>query len=159
MPTENRVTFKLSDELITDAKNAIITLKRILAPHFVSLSDEERQELPKMSDKSLAFVTKCLHYAKTNPEFAPNYLDIPALEEDVVNADLLIQFLNLLTAITKGLDDTAMLAGSEAYTASLSYYNTVKQGAKQNVPNAKIIYEDLKTRFPRKPGKKEEPEN
>jgi len=40
-----------------------------------------------------------------------------------------------------------MLAGSEAYVAALSFYNSVKQAAKLNVPEAKTIYEDLKKRF------------
>ena len=40
-----------------------------------------------------------------------------------------------------------MMAGSEAYIASLSYYNSVKMAAKLNVPGAKPIYDDLKKRF------------
>jgi hypothetical protein len=40
-----------------------------------------------------------------------------------------------------------MLAGSEAYVAALSYYNTVKLASQMDIPNSKTIYEDLKTRF------------
>jgi len=45
------------------------------------------------------------------------------------------------------LPDTEMLSGSEAYVAALTYYNSVKQAAKMNVPSAKAIYEDLRKRF------------
>jgi hypothetical protein len=41
------------------------------------------------------------------------------------------------------------LAGSEAYVTALAYYNSVKLGAKLDVPNAKAVYSDLKIRFDR----------
>jgi hypothetical protein len=41
------------------------------------------------------------------------------------------------------------LSGSEAYVASLAFYNSVKQAARINVPGAKAIAEDLKLRFAR----------
>lgn len=43
-----------------------------------------------------------------------------------------------------------MLAGSEAYAAALSYYNSVKMASKLNVNGAKAIYEDLRKRFEHK---------
>jgi hypothetical protein len=46
------------------------------------------------------------------------------------------------------------MSGSEAYTAALAYYNSVKQAAKMNVPNAKSIYKDLKQRFEKRIEKK-----
>ena len=45
------------------------------------------------------------------------------------------------------IEDTVILAGSEAYVAALSYYNAVKQAVKMNVAGAKVIYDDLRTRF------------
>jgi len=41
-----------------------------------------------------------------------------------------------------------MQAGSEAYTASLIFYNAVKGAAKAGVPGMKTIYDDLQSRFP-----------
>jgi hypothetical protein len=82
------------------------------------------------------------------------------LNKDVNAVNTLSSILKQLEQVTESIDDTMMLAGSEAYIASLSYYNSVKQGTKMNVPNAKIIYEDLKTRFPQKSAKTEpEPVN
>lgn len=46
------------------------------------------------------------------------------------------------------LDDTMMLAGSEAYVAALAFYNAVKGVGRANVPGAALIYEDLRGRFP-----------
>jgi hypothetical protein len=41
-----------------------------------------------------------------------------------------------------------MLAGSEAYQAALVFYKSVKMAAAHDVPGAKAVYEELKTRFP-----------
>jgi hypothetical protein len=41
-----------------------------------------------------------------------------------------------------------MTAGSEAYQAALVFYKSVKKAAAQDVPGAKTVYEELKTRFP-----------
>jgi hypothetical protein len=49
------------------------------------------------------------------------------------------------------LSDTAMVAGSETYEASLAFYNNVKAAAAQDIPGAKAIHEDLKKRYPRIP--------
>jgi hypothetical protein len=50
------------------------------------------------------------------------------------------------------VDDTEMTAGSEAYQAALVFYKSVKLAASQDIPGAKAVYEELKTRFPR-PGR------
>ncbi|GHU43561.1 hypothetical protein FACS1894190_14190 [Spirochaetia bacterium] len=51
-----------------------------------------------------------------------------------------------------------MAAGSKAYQAALVFYSSVKVAAAQDVPGAKAVYDELKTRFPsgkRKPIKSE----
>ena len=61
----------------------------------------------------------------------------------------LTPLFRLVMRLHDGLDDTTMEAGAESYANSLSYYNSVKQAAKMNVPGAKAIYDDLKKRFER----------
>jgi len=36
------------------------------------------------------------------------------------------------------------MADGESYINALSYYNSIKQAAKMDIPGAKSIYEDLK---------------
>jgi hypothetical protein len=43
-----------------------------------------------------------------------------------------------------------MVVGSEAYHEALAFYHNTQAATKQDVPGAKAIYEDLKTRFPRR---------
>jgi hypothetical protein len=50
--------------------------------------------------------------------------------------------------LEEAIDDTEMIAGSEAYQAALVFYKSVKMAAEQDIPGAKAVYEELKTRFP-----------
>jgi hypothetical protein len=54
--------------------------------------------------------------------------------------------------LEEGIGDTEMIPGSEAYQAALVFYKSVKMAAAQDIPGAKAVYEELKTRFPR-PGR------
>ena len=55
---------------------------------------------------------------------------------------------NLALQLEEGISGTEMSAGSEAYQAALVFYHSVKLAAVQDVPGAKVVYEELKTRFP-----------
>lgn len=45
------------------------------------------------------------------------------------------------------MQDTSMLAGSEADEFARAYYGAVGQAAKMGVPNAQAIYDDLSVRY------------
>ena len=132
---------------------ALNTLMEVLEPYLIALSAEQRKQLPKMSDKTLPFVEKCLAYAQSNPQFAPVYMNIEEMKIDVEAVEILTRLSRPIRHICENIGDTTVLAGSEAYIAALAYYNSVKQAAKMNVPAAKVIYDDLSKRFPGKPRK------
>ncbi len=74
-------------------------------------------------------------------------MDREGLAGDMKVTEQLTPLLRTVTALNDGLDDTVMEAGGESYVNALSYYNSVKQATKMNVPGAKSIYDDLKKRF------------
>ena len=143
----NIVSVQLPPKDLAAVKQKLEELKALLDPHLVSLTPAERQMLPKMRDKTLPFVEKAMEYAQSRPNFTPPYLDVKELTIDVKAVEDLTQVYRDVEQLCRNLDDTIMLSGSEAYTASLTYYNSVKQAAKVNVPDAKAIYEDLRKRF------------
>jgi hypothetical protein len=113
----------------------------------------------KMGDGSIPFVDKSLNYASLNPNLVPPYLDVAELKKDVELVKNIDPVYNLMSQIFTSLDDTYTALGSEAFNASLTFYNIVRDAAKRNVPGASTIYEDLKKRFPGRPsGSKDKPE-
>lgn len=144
---ENIVSIQIPSKDLNTALTKLQEVQDLLAPYLIALTPTERQALPKMSDRSVPFVEKVMDYAKENPQLGPAYLEVNELEIDVQSVRDLNQIARKAHKLASGLDDTMMLAGSEAYVASLAYYNSVKGAAKLNVPGAKPIHDDLKKRF------------
>lgn len=146
---DNKINFSIPEEVINQVTQKLNEAATLMQPYLIALTPEERRTIPKMSDKTLPFVEKTLEYCQTAPQFAPTYMDREALAADMKVTQQLTPLLRTTIALNDGLDDTAMEAGAESYVNALSYYNSVKQAAKMNVPGAKSIYEDLSKRFER----------
>ncbi|MDR1277829.1 MAG: hypothetical protein LBK02_03680 [Treponema sp.] len=134
--------------VLAEAQARIDEAKTLLAPFMLALTPAERQELPKMSEKTISFVEKAYDFARKNPNLAPPYLDIDAFGVDFTDAHGLWKLLNRVQQLKESIDDTEMTAGSEAYQTALVFYKSVKMAAAQDIPGAKAVYEELKTRFP-----------
>jgi hypothetical protein len=124
-------------------------MQEAVSPHITPLLPRERRKLPKMGDKTLAFVEKCYEFSHNNPNFCPGLLDMDKYEADYMAARSLYNAVNKAAQFYTNLVDTQLCAGSEAFQASLVFYNYVKLLASNNVAGAKIVYEELRKRFPR----------
>ncbi|MDR3325511.1 MAG: hypothetical protein LBS82_05975 [Spirochaetaceae bacterium] len=133
---------------LTQAQTKIDEIKLVLSSCMVPLTPTERRDIPKMGEKTLMFVEKAHDFAHQNPNLVPAYLDMDAFDVDFEDAHGLWALVNSIRQLYENLSDTEMAAGSEAYQAALVFYNSVKVAAAQDVPGAKAIYEELKTRFP-----------
>lgn len=143
--------FSLTVEEKAKVDASVKTLKEILTPKLIDLSPEEIKELPKMGEKTVDFVEKSLVHMEQNPTLVPSYVSIEEANKDLDGVRLLKTYYNPLEQLTGMISDSSIQSGSEAFTASLSFYNAVKAAAKADVPGAKMIYNDLKTRFPGRP--------
>ena len=155
MPYQN-----ISAELKPDEKNAILDLIQQITdklPFLINLTQEERIQIPKMGDKTVAFVEKALELAQQNQHLVPPYLNIDELRRDLELAKQLRDVLNKLAPLLEKVSDTYLAAGSEAYIAALAFYNSAKSAAKSNVPGTDYIVDELGKRFVRKSEQKEEP--
>lgn len=126
---------------------AISTIKEKL-PFLIDLSNEERKALPKMGDKSRAFVSKALEVATQNPEFLPRSFDLEEMRKDVQLFEALYPLLLSLTQLQELVDDTSLAVGSEAYAAALQVYNYAKTSGQTAGLDA--VVEEMGQRFARK---------
>lgn len=154
---ENRVSISLSQADITAINAAIATLAEKFQPILIGLEADDKKNLAKLGEKSVSFVEKSMQYAESNAEFLPAFIDAAEMKKDFAAFNVLNGFLRPLLQITKNLDDTATVCGSEAILASLAYYNSVRQAAKMSVPNASAIYDDLSQRFEAQKAPKNKP--
>lgn len=147
---ENKISFALSSEEQSLVDQSLETLKSVLEPKLITLMASDKQELPKMGDKTLAFVEKSLDYATMYPGFMPGFIDVPEAKIDLESVKALRQILRPLERIVNELDDTMTLAGSEAYSSSLSIYKVLKNAASMGQSGAAEASAELKNRFPGK---------
>lgn len=124
----------------------------------IALDAEDKKMLGKLGEKSISYVDKTVQYSQSNPEFLPAFIDAAEFKKDYDAFSVLNSFLRPLAQIVKNLDDTATLCGSEAVSAANTYYGSVKQGMKMNVPNAKAIYDDLSQRYEAQKARRLKPE-
>ncbi|MBW4580851.1 MAG: hypothetical protein KME42_14895 [Tildeniella nuda ZEHNDER 1965/U140] len=134
--------------------NAITTIKETL-PFLIDLSVDERKALPKMGDKSRAFVSKALEVATQNPDFLPRSFDLDEMRKDVQLFEAMYPIVVAMAQLQELLDDTYVTVGSEAYAAALQVYTYAKasgQGA-----GLDSVVDELGQRFARK-AKKTKPQ-
>lgn len=149
MTNDNRIAATLAPADKASVLEAI-NLIRTKLPFLVALSSTERRDIPKMSDKTLAFDEKCASYMFAHPELLPGYVDGDEVNRKRQLRLDLTEVLQNLQQLTSGVDNTLMLVSSEAYRADLAFYNNVRQAALREVTGAQTIYADLKQRFPRR---------
>lgn len=142
-------------DVIDQVKVKIEEIKTLMAPYFITLTSDQRQRILKMGEKALGFVVNANNLCKEHPELKPSFIAQEDFDIDVTNATKLLPLENNLEVLASLFNDTAMVAGSEAYNNALLFYNNVKLGAKNNVPGAKEVYDELKTHFPRRKRKTE----
>ena len=150
----NRISLSFTDEERGKISSAIQVLVTIFAAKLIALSNEDKKRLYKVGDDAIPFIEKVAQYAVSNPEFVPVYLDAGEFTKDFTAFTELRGFGRLLTPVSSNIEDTAMLAGSEADDFARMYYASVAQAAKMGVPGAQAIYEDLRTRFEGQRGKR-----
>lgn len=151
---ESKVSARLSPVDREAVMQAISTIKEKL-PFLVDLTTEERKSLPKLGDKSRAFVSKALEIAAQNPDFLPRSFDLDEMRRDIELFEALYPILLSLTQLQELVDDTSVAVGSEAYAAGLLVYNYAKASGKG--AGLETMVDDLGRRFARK-SKKVQPQ-
>lgn len=150
MSAKNQISLEIPQTIIAELNEKLQDCKTLLAPYLQGLSVDERKSIFKMGDKTVATVQKVKSYIETNPEFVPNYMDKMEFLKDEAVVTGLSPLGNLVSQLASDIEDTVMLAGSEAITSALFYYGSTKEAASKGVATAKPIYEDLSERFVRK---------
>jgi len=143
----SRVSYVFSDEQLEAINQAIKTINDTIAQTRVSITPNSRLRLVKMGDRSHPFTEHALKHATRNPEFMPNYSTLEEFQTDWNLTMQLKEIKNAVNLLNRDVEDTYMAAGADSYAHAREYYNTTQRAAKNNVPGAQTIYEDLKPRF------------
>jgi hypothetical protein len=83
----NRISLAIPEADLQAVRDALQVLQDKLLPHLLTLAPEERRELPKMGDKTVALVRKAANYARADGSLRPSYLDLEEMERDIQAVD------------------------------------------------------------------------
>lgn len=152
MASDNRISITITPTKKAAILAAVAALKTELAGIIINLTAEERQALPKIGDKTLAFDEKCKLYMAQRPDLVPGFVDMAEMAKDRALIADLLPVLTELAPICEGLEDTVSLSYTDIYMSDLSFYQNVKQASKRGASGTDTIYNDLKSRFPGRAG-------
>ena len=151
---QNLASVHVSAQDLADVDAALDTLRRVFAP-LVSLTPQQRRELPKMGDKSEAFCRQALHLLESNPQIVPPSLGLADALADLKAIDALRPRLQRLRQLTERADDTEMALGSDIVTTALEGYALLKVSGKGE--SLKSARRELSARFARQKAPEAEP--
>lgn len=116
-----------------DIESIIAALKTIQdqLPFLVGLSTQERRQLAKMGRKSQTFAVRSLDMAMQHSDLMPRHLNVEEARRDIALFEALNPILQAVNHLRELLEDTQMLAGSEAYAAARLAYNSAKVSGKK----------------------------
>ncbi len=145
--SENRISADLPAETTREILAQLQSIRAAL-PFLTDLSTSEIRALPKLGDKSRAFVSKALEIAQQNPDFLPRSFEVEEMAKDVALFEALQTIRLSLSQLLELIDDTTTLAGSEAYAAALVVYNYAKATGRTQGLDAAV--DELGRRFGRR---------
>ncbi len=142
----SRLNVTMTAAQVTAVKTALQTILTNM-PFLTGLTTEERMSIPKINVSNKVFVEDAINSGINNANMIPSYITIPPMQTDLQLYNQLDELLVLTRQLTEKLEDTQMLAGSEAYISGLVLYRLFGAAAGAGVPGADAIYDALKQRF------------
>lgn len=150
---QNNIALQISAADDTAIKAAIETLVTKLQPYLLTLTDHERKGGIKMGARDIGFIQKASSYGTQYQTQLPAFISLSNLKQDVEAVTKLQEYIQPLATLMRSLEDSTMVAGSEAMEASLLVYAAIKACAANNINGAPEAANDMKERFPGKPRK------
>lgn len=142
---KGRISDTLAASAIAAILGAIATIRRNL-PFLVALSPADRMKMLKLGPKSVKFVSEVRKLAAAHPEMVPSAIDYPEFAKDADLVEALGQFQLELTQVSEAVEDTLMVAGSEALGSALVLYGILQSSARA-VPGLDDTMKELGRRF------------
>lgn len=155
MSKDNRISVTITDQNVTSVLAHIEGIGGVLS---FLLSREAGDTNVLLGEKSVGFDEKAASYMASNPEFLPGFIDPAEVLKDRTARLQFLKFLPQLRLLAAKAEDTFNVIGNDIMYADLAYYNNTDEAASRGRSDARLIHDDLATRYPgRPPGKTVQP--
>src|SRR5882724_9363366 len=121
----NRVSVTLAENERAAIRAAFENLSAMM-PFLTGLTTDERQSMPKINDSNKTFTEDAIASAVNNANLLPGYFSTDEMQKDLVLFEQLDEIALLAAQLSEKIDDTRMIAGSEAYISALTTYRLME---------------------------------
>jgi hypothetical protein len=142
----NYISAALSAEDQQRILGHLAEIRKILS-FSINLTSTQKRSMPMLNDGRRPFAEKCMSFAANDARIVPPYTDLSALKEDLALYDMIGPIEMESASVAEMISNIRMAAGSDAYVASLSIYNSAKGAAKLGLPGSKAIVDELSKLF------------
>jgi hypothetical protein len=147
MSNHKQLTTTLSEQELGEILTMIAALKAKF-DFLITLTAQERRELPKLGDRSIGFEEKCAGHMSSHPEFLPGFVSLDEINQERALRNQLMRCFLPLQGLSTAMEDTLMAVSSEIWLADLAFYHNAQDAAHRRLPGAEAICNDLSSRFP-----------
>src|SRR3954468_12544027 len=144
--TNNRINISATAAQITAVKTALQTISTNL-PFLTGLTIEERTALPAINVTNKAFTEDAINAGVNNAALIPSYVSVPNMQNDLLLFSQLDEIIGVVKQLLEKLEDTQLLAGSEAYTSAFTLYKLFTSASEAGVAGSDAVVTQLKQRF------------
>ena len=149
--SQNKVSAVL-EQSVVDGIITEVDAQEAKLPFLISLTDKEREALPRFGPDSVSFFNQALEAVKQNPGMMPGDFDIEEMTKDVALYTQLYSMVTRYSSFLEKLTDTMKEVGAESYGESLAVYAMAKFRGK-SVGGMNSSLDELGKRFAKKTGK------
>lgn len=135
------------DAVVLAAVYALFDNLDTTLPFLEELTEEDVKKMPKASTINRDYIRDVLNALQSIGTPISPLIDANAIERDLLLQEQLNKIILRAEQFLKKLKDTAMLAGSEAYAASLQAYSIIDAKANIGEPNYGALRTRLSSRF------------
>jgi len=146
MKYPNNISTEITQEEITSIVSSLESINSSLKG-LVSLSEEEKGSLVHADHNTIPFVLKALEMAERYPQILPENIELEEIRKDVSLIKSIEKLMVPLKNLIKKLEDSSILASSEAYLPSLSIYNAIARASR----DGKVLHDAPQRISVRKP--------
>ena len=144
--TNNRINTTIDAAVLATIKTKLSEINAAL-PFLISLTPDERKNLPKINEANKIFVEDAITGMQNNPAIIPSYLNLGNVKNDLTLFQQLDDVMSITNQLNQKISDTQMLAGSEAYVSSLTAYRLFESASNAGVDGTTAVYNSLRQRF------------
>lgn len=138
----------IPDAVITSVLDLLAQVETKLLPFYVAISEDEKKHMPKIADETIPFAQKVDGYMDSEPIYNPPFVNVLETHKDFKNFTKLQAVREKINGLAGKVVNMSIASSSDSYIQFLGYFNSVGQAARNGVPGAKVIYDDLALRFP-----------